>query len=202
MQAPVGTDLRHRGPVGQGEVLIGLGEGPALLVDLHVHPVEAEQVVELLVGAGDHLHHRLGALLGKGRDGLVQLPAGVVAGKAHPQHPLPPVRPALGLLHNVLQPALPGLGLAVKVIPRRGEGEAPALAQQQGQAQLLLQGLHLLGDGRLGDKAGLRRLGEAPLVHHFDVITDLPQFHRKAPFLLYQHSTPRGRRQGIYKQNL
>ena len=31
-----------------------------------------------------------------------------------------------------------------------------------------------------------------PWYHHFDVITDLPQFHRKAPFLLYQHSTTPG----------
>ena len=81
----------------------------------------------------------------------------------------------------VLEPVPLGqeaLGKGQELFSGGGELEA-ALAQalQEPGAQLLLQGLDLLAQGRLGPEGGLGRFGKAPQFHYLVKAQELLPFH-------------------------
>ena len=69
------------------------------------------------------------------------------------------------------------LGLVEEDPPPLGHLDAPARAVQQGEAEPLLQQLHLLADRRLRDVQSLGGLGEAAFPGDGYGVADLPEFH-------------------------
>ena len=85
----------------------------------------------------------------------------------------------LDLLLQALKGGQDGLGEPEEPLPGLGEAQL-ALADplDEAAAQLALQGLDLLAQGRLGAESGLRRPGEASLLGHLVKTDDLLPFHK------------------------
>ena len=103
----------------------------------------------------------------------------MVKGAARRRFPAGVPSEALDLLLQALKGGQDGLGEPEEPLPGLGEAQL-ALADplDEAAAQLALQGLDLLAQGRLGAEGGLRRPGEASLLGHLVKADDLLPFHK------------------------
>ena len=133
------------------------------------------------MGAVDDMNGDFRIKPGKFRDSLVELLTAVAAQIPDPQRGFIVLPDADGFpaeFIRLIQKPFPPI---VKIFPRRRQGKAAVLPDNELHAQFLLQRLNLLGNGGLGNEQPLRRLRKAVAVNDGYEIFDLSKQQENLP---------------------
>ena len=163
------------------EIHIFLGKSAPLVAEDHVHAAKTQQIIQLLMGAVDDMNGDFRIKPGKFRDSLVELLTAVAAQIPDPQRGFIVLPEADGFPAEFIRLIQKPLSPIVKVLPRRRQGKAAVLPDNEMHAQFLLQRLNLLGNGRLRNEQPLRRLREAVAVNDGYEIFDLSKQQENLP---------------------